>query len=250
MGAFLTAPKQFTILSAPALATALATNLGLDHPGRVWRSTSATTLVIDIQGDASTIDTVALCGSDLTAADTISVRTAATQAALGSATPVSKPAVTGFVAPGASTITYLAIPAQAFRFVRITITLPTARTVTAQRLVVGQSVTSDGLDYDAEQSFEDTSLAIDGQSYSAFEEYPTLTSWKFKISRISNDDWRTKWNPLLRSVGRNKGLLFVPDDQAQSQSDMIFGRITSTASGQAAAYDWWVANLQITALAP
>ena len=233
MSAYFVKPEAFTVVSAPQLsATTPATNLALDHPGRIWTSSSATTATIVIQGAGQLVDTIALCGSTLLATDTIKVSFGTTAAlAASNAATATGVAWSGTKDASVSATGLIRFAATAFNFCQIVITATAARSISAQRLVIGSAVVAGGIGYDAKQTFEDPSVEVGGTGYSAWETYPTVMQWAVTISYISEADWQSKWYGLLSYAGQSRSVFFNPDDLNNYQSGLTFGRFTSIAQG-------------------
>ncbi len=245
MSAILCQPKPWTFVAGSEITTAPTKNMNADEPGMVWRSNGLTTVYIKVQLDGSAWDTFALMGSNLRATDTIRIRAGGTSAIVDGTSSLTVDqtfnAWSG-VAPTAGALSFkLLIAAVTSPFVRIDITSTSnpAGYVQAMRLVLGLRVSTDGVDTNAEQTFEDMSNVEDGLGYTTVDEYGVRIGWKVTLSGLKDADYNANWFPFLRAVGRKKAFLFIPDDGvAYIQTQAIFGRITSSAKGSSPVADY------------
>lgn len=244
MTAMIVRPLGFTVSSNTGwVAANPVTNLNLDHSGLVARSTGTTASFTVSLGSATSIDTVALIGSNLPSTATVTVT--ATGYASGATA-----AYTGVKDAETTTKTIFQFSPITTTTVTVSITVPSG-TIEAQRLVIGKRVEIDGLDGTPEQTFDDQSVIDTGPGYTSVEEFNVLMSWKAKASWITDASWRSDWFPLLSRVGLKKPVLFVPvsEDPTRFQHEAVFGRFNSIAKGEYAA-NRWIVSFGITALAP
>lgn len=254
MAALFTYPLPFTAAStSPAPLAGSVANVAIDPPGLIWRFGLTTPyLIVDLGAGTLSYDTVAIVGSNLRSTDTIQVRTGATNTGVGGYAGTATAAWSGYKADTETAITVIRLgTARTERYVRIDFvaTGHPDTWVQFQRLVVGKSVLTMGTDFNAEMGFEDSSVITSGPGYRSVDEYPVVTSWKISTGWISEASWRSDWYPMLQSAGSRRGILFVPDDTTNYQTDMIFGPITSKASGKAEFYNAWRFEGTITSLA-
>lgn len=230
-------PLNFAVVDASETAIAPALNARNDEAGLVWQTDAAAPYaVLDMFG--KTYDTVALIGCT-NAGNEINIRTGTTEDGTGR----FYQAVSNTNQPVGSTKKFIAKLPQmrGDRYVRID--LPDASdSFTAQRIVVGKALDMNalaGVEYGAEQTFVDQSIAYSGAGWESFEELPVLMQWKVSISFVNDAVWRESWVPFFNQVGKHKGVLFVPDaDSPQTwQNDAIFGRIRNEASAKVVGYD-------------
>jgi hypothetical protein len=251
MAVVICAPRAFTVQSSNNSTTAPATNLNLDHPSMVWRSSNLTSVQITVQLPAGSWDTVCLSGTNLRATDTIRIRAAATAAATTSSPTYDStalPAFSGAANSGGNTSLILTPAVRTETFIRIDITSTgnPATYVEARRLVIGKRIEEDGIDLNAEHSFEDNSQRTEYRNFETVDPYDTKTSWKFSIGYIKEASYWSNWFPLLRDAGTKKGVLSIPDSQsAYLQSEAVFGRITSSAKGSAVSSDYYKLELYV-----
>lgn len=236
-------PLPFTVSANSGwISSNPVSNLNIDHPGLVARSSGTTASFTVNLGGAKTIDTVALIGSTLPAGATVSVTA-------GGYSSGAVAAFTGFKDDVVSTKTIIQFSPVTTSTVTVSITSPVS--FQAQRLVVGKRVEILGIDQNCEQLFEDQSIIEKGAGFTTVEEYPVLLGWKIKASFITDTQWREEFNPLLMRVGQSKPLLFVPKAHTPShfQHEAVFGRFTSIAKGDHPNSDNWVFSATITGLA-
>jgi hypothetical protein len=218
MASVFAAPQSFTVNASSEQTTAPASNAGTPHPGLVWRSNGLTSVYVTVQ--------------NLRATDTVRVRGASSAAMTSPVFDVTAPAWSG-VAParGAMTVIQLANTyAPAFVRIDITSTGNPAGYVEVQRLVISKKVSCDGVDIGCEQAFEDQSAVEDTMGYTTVDEVRVRDAWKATVSNIKEADWYNTWYPFVRSMGKTRDFLFVPDtDPTFMQNQVIMGRMTSRA---------------------
>lgn len=232
MPASLTRPLPFTVLASDEhTATAPARNTLDDRPGKVWRTTTnAGYIVIDL-GTAA-YDTVVIVGTNLTAADTVRIRTGTDTTAVG-AFDRTVPAMTGTKPTGFTTKTFVQLgQTRSERYMRIDFV--SAAPVEVQRIVVGPSVTTIGIDHEADEAVLDSSEINTVLGVDTIQTGLKKLRWKFSMSRISESDWRNSWKSFLYAVGKTQPVVFVPFVETPSswQSDITFGRIRNDVSAK------------------
>lgn len=243
MSALFVAPLPFTDANSPApINGTTVEHLNSDRPGYVWRgSLSTASFTVDLGTDAE-YDTIALIGSNLRAGDTVRVQTGTTADA--TTYDVSATAWTGKKPRQYTAKTVIKLPStRTDRFVRITITATghPSGYVQAQRLVIGKAVSTYGVKFGAKVNFEDRSVITTGPGFTDVDRYDVLPAWDISTTGITDRAWREDWSPVLMEVGSSSGILFVREDRSPDtwQTDAIYGRITSKASGEATNYDTW-----------
>ena len=83
MALILVHPYNLTVLASQSAATAPASNLNVDYPNMVWKSTGTTGAFIEVRLDSSlSWDFIGLVGANLFAADAVRIRSATSQANL------------------------------------------------------------------------------------------------------------------------------------------------------------------------
>lgn len=243
MSALFVAPLPFTDANSPApINGTTVEHLNNDRPGLVWRGALTTaSFTVDL-GTGAEYDTIALIGSNLRAGDTVRVQTGTTADA--TAYDATTPARTGKKPRQYTAKTVIKLPStRTDRFVRITITATghPSGYVQAQRLVIGKAVSTYGVKFGAKVNFEDRSVITTGPGFTDVDRYDVLPAWDISTTGITDRAWREDWSPLLMEVGSSSGILFVREDRSPDtwQTDAIYGRITSKASGEATNYDTW-----------
>ncbi|MDH7971035.1 hypothetical protein QH494_02480 [Sphingomonas sp. AR_OL41] len=141
------------------------------------------------------------------------------------------------------------------RYVRLDFSAPSHPDgfIQAQRIVIGKSILSPGVDYTAEHTLIDptsisSTLGIDIIDAIAL----ARPRWKFSMSYVDAGSWRNDWVNLLASCGKVWPLLMVVDTTTPStwQTDSVFGRIRNDATAKAIGYTIRTIDLTIDALAP
>ena len=256
MAALFIEPFVFTVVSANQNALAPASNANLDEPSYSYRSSNLTTVtvVIDLGANPVAYDTIAIIGSNIRATDTVQVTTGTGNTGTGSFDGGTVAAFTGNkpVTATAKSIIRLA-STRTERYVRLLFNAaghPDGY-VEAQRIVVGKAISTLGVNYDAEQSFLDTSIKYEGAGWSSADEYARLPQWRFSMDQITDTSWRAEWFPFLQSVGETRAFLFIPFDQTPTafQTDALFGKITVAAKAKIPGFNFRVIDLTMTGLA-
>lgn len=232
MTALLTRPLPFTVTSSSSEATAPAINAADDRPGKVWRTAATNGFVVIDLGTGASYDTVAIIGSSLVATNTVRVRTGTTNTGIG-ASDRTVAAIVGTRPQSFTGKTIIQLGAtRTERYMRIDLTAPSGSEV--QRIVVGPSLTTVGIDYDADQAILDTSEVNSNLGYDMIQEGMKKVRWKFAMSMVPETEWRANWVGFLAQVGKTKPILFVPflEDLSSHQSDAVFGRIRNDVSGK------------------
>ena len=252
MTAVFCAPTSFSVASGSEGAVAPARNLNTDPMGLVWRSTGLLGVQLTISLADPSFDTVALVGSNLRAGDTIRVRAGSSASVVAGETDLlldaTVPAWTG-TAPTSGALTVLVLDAPiAASFVRLDLTSsgnPDGY-VEASRLIIGKRVQADGIDIGCEQTFEDGSDVQEGLGFTTVDEYRVRIGWKVSVSGVKEADYWAKWFPFLRSIGRHKGFLFLPDSESDHvQTQAVFGRMANSAKGSAKSSDFTIIDMTI-----
>ena len=243
MSAILCLPLAFTV-SANTGWSALTpvTNLNIDEPGMVARSTGNTASFTVNLGSSQSIDTVALVGSNLPSSATVTVTA-------GGYNSGSTAAYTGV--KDAETTTKTILQFSPVTTSTVTVQITSNAPIQIQRLVIGKRINTEGIDQGCTQSFEDQSVIEQGAGHTTVERFDVLTSWKAKMSWISDAQWRSQFFPFFRKAGQSRAVLFVPtaDDPTTFQHEAVFGRFTSVAKGDYNNYDNWVVEFTLTSLA-
>ncbi|PZU12114.1 MAG: hypothetical protein DI606_10560 [Sphingobium sp.] len=188
---------------------------------------------------------------NLRATDTVRIRAASSAANTTASPTYDSGTIAAFTGGGnsAGSLTLLTISApRTETFIRIDITSTGngAGYVEAARLVVGKRIEEDGIDLNAEHTFEDASQTTSYRGYDAVDPFDTKTSWKFTIGYIKEVSYWLNWFPFLRDVGNKKAVLFVPDNaSAYLQSEAVFGRIMSAAKGSPVSSDFYKLELYV-----
>lgn len=255
MSAVLVAPLRFNSIAANERGVAPAANLRVDEPGMVWRSADLTSVYLKMQLDGSAWDTIALVGCNLRSTDTIRIRAGASSTVVDGTTSLTVDqtfnAWSG-TSPTAGALSFkLLAAAVTSPFVRIDITSSANPSgyVQASRLVIGKRVITDGVSIGAEQTFEDMSNIEEGLGFTTVDEYGVRIGWKVTLEGISDAEYNNIWFPFLRKVGRNKGFVFIPDDNSPyTQTQSVFGRITSNAKGSSPVADYNAVELSILSI--
>lgn len=243
MSAIFCLPMKFTVTANNGwLAVAPVSNLNIDEKGLVARSSGNTASFTVSLGSNQVIDTVALIGSNLPSTATVTVTAGS---------------FTGTVAAysgdkNSDTTTKTIVQFSPVTTSTVSVTITSNAPIQIQRLVIGKRVETEGIDQGCSQSFEDTSVIDDGPGYTTVERYDVLTSWKAKMSWISDSQWRKEFFTLFGRAGLSRAVLFVPtaDDPTTFQHEAVFGRFTNVAKGDYNNHNNWVAEFTITALAP
>jgi hypothetical protein len=246
MGALFVRPLPFVAATtSPAPLIGSVANMNIDLPGMVWRFGLTTPyFIIDLGANAVAYDTVALAGCNLRAGDTVQIRTGTTNTGTGNYAGTALPAWTGSKADTSTADAIFRLGAvRTERYVRVDIVATSHPDgfVQVQRAIVGKSISTLGIDFNAEQKFDDQSVVTVGPGYVSVDEYDVLISWKFSTGWISEVSYRTEWFPMLQNVGNRRGLLFIPDDSTPSnwQTDAVYGRIVGAVTGKAESFNGW-----------
>lgn len=249
IGTYLVRPYNFTVTGSQSAASAPASNLNVDYPNMVWRSTGTTGAYVAIALDASlSWDFVGLVGVNLFGADTIRIR-AAGSAANVTASPAYDETfkVTGTENEDFNLAYHLPATAMTHRYIRLDFTLsdnPNAF-VQVQRLVIGKRLEGEGIDVGADFNFEDTSRITEYRGIQISDPFDAKQSWKFSISNVKATDYNSKWKPFLKASS-GKAVLFIPDTFTGAHSqEAVFGRIQGQTNGSLESGDTYKVNLYI-----
>lgn len=254
MTTLLVAPNNFTAVSGNQQTTAPISNLRLDEPGMVWRSTSSMGGTIKVQTDGKPWDTIALVDFNSLPGDIIRIRASTTSTAVDgtSGLLVDQTFTAGVPYDGMNkTILFRTLTtATTANFIRIDIDTDSATHPAgyhqASRLVIGKRVITDGVAIGADQTFEDGSNVEEGPGYTTVDEYGVRIGWKVTLEGIKDANYNQNFFPFLRAVGKKKAFLFIPDDTSPYlQTQAIFGRITTSAKGASPVADYNNVELNI-----
>lgn len=255
MSALFVAPLAFTNANSPApIDGTTVDHLNNDRPGLIWRgSLASASFTIDLGPDPVEYDTIALIGSNLRASDGVRVQTGTTTDVSGYDSGTVA-AWEGKKHKGQTAKTIVGLTAvRTDRYVRVTITATghPSGYVQAQRFVVGKATRTYGIKFGAKVNFEDRSVITTGPGFTDVDRYDVIPAWDITTTGITDRAWREEWHPLLIEVGSSFGLLFVRDHRSPDtwQTDAVYGRITSKASGEAVNFDSWAFTGTIMAFA-
>jgi hypothetical protein len=251
MATILCAPLKLAASAANQNAIYPAGNLALDYPSMVWRSSNLSAVYCRFEILAGSWDTVCLYGTNLRPSDTVRIR--AGSSATGTTSSPSfdsgnRPAFSGQASANSNMVLIDVGSLRTERFVRIDISSSgnPSGYVEASRLIIGQKVEEQGVDWGAEQSFEDPSEVSEYRGFSTVDAYPTKAAWKFSITGITPQQYATNWVPLLRANGTKSGVLFVPDTDSEFvQDEAVFGRMITAGKGQAVSSSEYKVDLTI-----
>jgi hypothetical protein len=249
MATYLIHPLNLTFSSSQSGASTPASNLNVDYPNMVWRSTSATGAFLEFSLDSALPwDFIGLVGASLFAADTVRIRAASTQAGVTTAPAYDTTfSVSGTANSDFNLAFHAPVTVRTLSYFRLDFTLsgnPNAF-VQAQRLVVGKRVEADGIDVGAEFNFEDTSRISDYRGIQISDPFDAKQSWKFSVSNVKVDDYNTNWRSFLKAAS-GKGVLFIPDTvNGQHSQESVFGRIQGQTNAGLMASDQYKVNLYI-----
>jgi len=257
MSAIIVRPLPFSAAStSPAPLAGSVANLNVDHPAFVWRfGLTAPYLIVDLGAGALAYDWVALAGCNLRAGDAVQIRTGTTDIGTGGYTGSLRSAYAGAKGDLSTTDAIFKLGStRTERYIRLDIVAnghPDGF-VQVQRLIVGAGIVASGVSYDAEMSFVDQSIITAGSGYTAIDEFDVLTAWKLRVPFIGEASWRSEWYPLLQYAGNKRCVLFIPDDSTPEnwQTDAIFGRFNTSATGKAEGFNAWAWEGSIIELAP
>ncbi len=232
MAAVFTRPLPFTVLSADQGTYATAANANDDRPGMVWRTTGLAGFVVLDMGAGAAYDTVAIVGSTLLATDTVRVRTGTAATGIGVTDTAARVAFTGIKPEGFTTKTIFTLGKRTERYVRIDFV--SAAIVEVQRIVVGPSIATVGLDFGPEHSVIDSSEINTTLGADTVETGLRKAKWKCSMSMVTADDWRNTWIGFFASVGKSTPILFNPfsDEPNNYQADVVYGRLRTDATSE------------------
>lgn len=258
MGALFLRGLPFVSVSGSASINAPISNLNLDEPGLVWRSSSLTSVffIVDLGTATLSYDIVSLVGINLRSTDTIQIRTGATSTGIGAYAGTVKAAYSGTVPSnltGKAIYQLGALRSERYMRIDITATGHPDGYVQAQRLVVGKAIETLGVDYDAEQTIFDPTVVTSAGGYDVFEgEAAARIRWKFSIGFVAASSWRDDWVNFLAGVGKRIPVLFVPNMEtpASYQTDAIYGRIRNDPLAKSSGYAIRSIELVIESLGP
>lgn len=252
MSAIFVRPVPFSAGTSTTPLAGSVLNLSNDHPGLVWRAGVSSYIVIDLGTSGTTYNYIGLFGCNLRATDTVQIRTGTGSSGSGTYSGAALPAFSGFKDDSATSTAIYKLPTtRSERFVRIDISAPSHPDAYVQfsRLVIGNGVSTIGINFDAEHGFESQSVITTGPGYRSVDAYGSLDSWKFSTGWITDTSWRSEWAPMMRHASAGGGLMMIVDDAAPAnwQTDAIYGHLSGTASGKAEAFNKWRVESKITA---
>lgn len=217
MGAFVTYPETFTIISAAAQTTAPAVNLLADDVGLIYRSTTLTPTLTVLSGSPTPIDTVALVNTNLRCFDAVRIRIGDTQTDVDGTAPVDiqMPAWSGIKSSQTKAMTVLRLPAPVSgKYVRIDITATGHPDGYVQigRLVIGSSATNQfgAIGQDVEVTINDGSESYDYRGNTGWDKFAKTQSFKAPVNWITEQQYRRDWHRTLTAAGNSSAVLFVP----------------------------------------
>ncbi len=221
--------------AAAAVATNPASNVLNDEPALTYRSTSNTVahVVVDF-GAATSIDCVAVLGSNVLATDGWRVR-AGTTAGNTSSSPTydSAPLATWTGTKTASKARLVhQFTAHSQRFWRVdwsSVGHPDGY-IEAARLLIGLKVEMPvPLPTRARQFIVDPSLIEEGDGWESIDEREAQRGWQLQFDWISDANWRSTVWPFLQRAKLSRRALFVPfpDQPELLQDSACFGRLRS-----------------------
>lgn len=247
MTAVFLAPQRVSVAAASQSTAAPATNALVDPAGLVWRSNGLSgvyaTFIV-----TGAFDSIALTGTNLRATDTVHVRTGGNAEMTNPQVDRTVQAWTG--APGSNgAITYVGLETTTNGpYVRIDIvsTGNPAGYVEVQRVVIGKRVEVQAIDSGASQGFEDASTIEDINGMTLTDVYRVRDSWKFTVSDTTRATYATQWYPLLKSVGKHRALLFVPDTTSPYlQTEACLAYVTGSPKGDSQSSDFWKMDINL-----
>lgn len=249
MSLILVQPHNFTVLSSQSAATAPASNLNVDYPNMVWKSTSTTDAFIEIRLDPSASwDFIGLVGANLVATDTVRIRSAGNQANLTASPSYDMMFnVLGTLNSDFNLAYHLPSSAKSHRFIRLDFSAANNPngSLQAKRLVIGRRLDGDGVDVGADFNIEDTSRISDYRGIQISDPFDAKDSWKFSVGYVKKDDYNTKWRSFIKSA-LGKAVLFIPDTLNNSHNqEAVFGRLQGPTNAGLITGDAYKVNLYI-----
>lgn len=247
MSAVFLAPQKLSVAAASQSATAPASNALVDPAGLVWRSNGLSGIYGTFSVPAA-FDSIALTGTNLRAMDTVRVRTASNPDMTNAIVDRTVQAWSG--APGSNgAITYVGLEAAANGpYVRIDINSASnpAGYVEVQRILIGKRIEILGIDHGASQGFEDASTIEDINGMTLSDVYRVRDSWKFNVSDTTQATYALQWYPFLKSVGKHKAILFIPNTASPYlQTEACLAYITGSPKGDSQSSDFWKMDINL-----
>ena len=249
MACYLVRPINFTVISSQSAATNPADNLNNDYPNMVWRSTSTTSVLLEVRIEAGDEwDFVGLVGANLYGADSIRLAYSGSLSTVrNDPSYVRTMNVSGAVNSDTNLVFHAADAVRSGGYFRLEFTLsgnPNAF-VQAQRLVIGKRVQADGIDVGSDFNFEDTSRVSEYRGIQIVDAFDAKQSWKFSISNVKTADYNVKWRAMLKAAS-GKPVLFIPDtENGGHNQESVFGRIQGQTNAGLSASDQYKINLYI-----
>ena len=244
MSTFIVVPRSFTVLANSA-STTPTTYLQNDEPGLVWRTTGASSNYVTVQLAAGSLNVISLAGTNLVAGDTIRIRLGNSQASVeGSSAPVDRTATIAAGTPQNGTsfvIDKLSSPVT-YTFARIDFTSVAGSYVEVSRLILGSAIVTDGIDVNAEFTF-------DNQTVNRLDPYHSKPTWKISLSGFKDAQFWNEWGDTLRSISKKIGFLFVPDlTSSYVQQQTIFGYVTAIPKATLISTDYTTVEMVVQSL--
>lgn len=236
MNPFFLLPMAPAITSSSAAVTGFpASNVLLDEPALSYRINSASSgnIIFDF-GAAVSLDTVAVLGGNLRAADTVRVRAGTTSGNTSSSPTYDSTALAAWTGSktGARSKTVQAFTAHSARYWRLDFGASTHPDgyIEASRILFGLRVEATvPLPPRAAPYLLDPSLIEEGDGWESVDERDGLNGWRVPFEWITDADWFSTWWPFLQRAKLSKRALFVPfpDEPARLQDTAVYGRIRS-----------------------
>ncbi|SEJ87618.1 hypothetical protein SAMN05518849_11689 [Sphingobium sp. AP50] len=245
MVAFVCFPEAFNVVEAAAVAANPATNMAVDTPSRVYRSSTVTPFFVVQSSCVTPIDVVAIVGTNLRNRDTVRIRVGSSAAAVsgeGTATAdYTMPAYSGMKADEKLPMTVLRLPVPVYdKFVRVDVTATghTDEYVQISRLVIGSAVDNEGIGGGSEIAINDVSVPYTVAGMAYFDQFPLGQSFKASIPYISDRERLQKWQPMLIKAGITKAVLFVPNYKLKANPNLLRDSQTFSVWSVTGAVSW------------
>lgn len=247
MSAIFVIPNAFTPNAQSGGSLAAVSYLGIDEAGLVWRTTGLTGNSITVQLDGTSIDTIALMGTNLIAGNTVRIRLGATKAEVdGNSATIDTTAQIALGTPEkGKTLVHHTLPTSAaYGFLRLdfSATGNPDGFVEVSRLIVGKSLICDGINIGAE-------ITYDNQTRSNLDPFKTKPVWKAVVSGFTYEQYWTYWDSFLRKIADQRGFMFVPDSASPyKQQQVVFGQVQSSSKNVIDGSDYNSIELAIQAI--
>lgn len=238
--------------SSTVVSTNPAANVLNDTPGLTCRldSASAGNIIFDF-GAAVTLDTMALLGTNLRAADTVRLR-AGTSAGNTTASPswdsTALAAWSGIKTATRSKVVRT-FPSHSARYWRIDIgatSHPDGYLELTRALFGVRYESPTPLPTRSAQFLMDPSVIEEAEGWETIDERDALPGWRVPFDWITDAQWRDAWWPFLLRAKLSKRVLFVPfpDEADWLQDSAVFGRIRSHENAHPI-HDGWQCEITI-----